>query len=32
MKGFYAPFIPGFDTHGMPTEKKLLKKLNLGQK
>ena len=29
MKGFYAPFIPGFDTHGMPTEKKAIEKLNL---
>lgn len=25
MNGYYAPYIPGFDTHGMPTEKKLLK-------
>ena len=29
MKGYYAPFIPGFDTHGMPTEKKAIEKLGL---
>ena len=29
MKGFYAPFIPGYDTHGMPTEKKAIEKLGL---
>ena len=29
MKGFYTPFIPGYDTHGMPTEKKAIEKLGL---
>lgn len=29
MKGFYAPYIPGYDTHGMPTEKKAIEKLGL---
>ena len=29
MKGFYTPYIPGFDTHGMPTEKKAIEKLGL---
>lgn len=29
MKGFYSPYIPGFDTHGMPTEKKAIEKLGL---
>ena len=29
MQGFYAPFIPGYDTHGMPTEKKAIEKLGL---
>ncbi len=29
MKGYYAPFIPGYDTHGMPTEKKAIEKLGL---
>lgn len=29
MKGFYAPFVPGYDTHGMPTEKKAIEKLGL---
>ena len=29
LKGFYTPFIPGFDTHGMPTEKKAIEKLGL---
>ncbi len=29
MKGFYAPFIPGYDTHGMPTEKKAIEKFGL---
>ena len=22
MQGYYSPYIPGYDTHGMPTEKK----------
>ena len=29
MKGYYAPYVPGFDTHGMPTEKKAIEKLGL---
>ncbi len=29
MKGFYSPYVPGFDTHGMPTEKKAIEKLGL---
>ena len=29
MKGFYAPYVPGYDTHGMPTEKKAIEKLGL---
>ena len=29
MKGYYAPYIPGYDTHGMPTEKKAIEKLGL---
>ncbi len=29
MQGFYAPYVPGYDTHGMPTEKKAIEKLGL---
>lgn len=29
MKGYYSPYIPGYDTHGMPTEKKAIEKLGL---
>ena len=29
MRGYYSPFIPGYDTHGMPTEKKAIEKLGL---
>ena len=29
MQGYYAPFVPGYDTHGMPTEKKAIEKLGL---
>ena len=29
LKGYYTPFIPGYDTHGMPTEKKAIEKLGL---
>jgi isoleucyl-tRNA synthetase len=29
LKGFNTPYIPGFDTHGMPTEKKAIEKLGL---
>ena len=31
LKGFDTPFIPGFDTHGMPTEKKAIEKLGLNR-
>ena len=31
LKGFYTPFIPGFDTHGMPTERKAIEKLGLNR-
>lgn len=26
MKGFYAPYVPGWDTHGLPVEQQLAKK------
>ena len=29
LQGYWTPFIPGFDTHGMPTEKKAIEKLGL---
>ena len=29
MRGYYSPYIPGYDTHGMPTEKKAIEKLGL---
>ena len=29
MQGYYTPYIPGYDTHGMPTEKKAIEKLGL---
>ena len=29
MRGYYSPFVPGYDTHGMPTEKKAIEKLGL---
>ena len=28
MLGFYAPYIPGWDTHGLPIENKMLEELN----
>ncbi len=31
LQGFDTPFIPGFDTHGMPTEKKAIEKLGLNR-
>lgn len=31
LKGFDTPFISGFDTHGMPTEKKAIEKLGLNR-
>ena len=32
MEGFYAPFINGWDTHGLPIELKMLEQKNLNQK
>ena len=29
LKGYYTPYVPGFDTHGMPTEKRAIEKLGL---
>ncbi len=29
LKGYYTPYVPGYDTHGMPTEKKAIEKLGL---
>ena len=29
LQGYYSPYIPGYDTHGMPTEKKAIEKLGL---
>lgn len=29
MRGFYAPYVPGWDTHGLPTELKALKKVGV---
>lgn len=31
LKGFYTPFIPGYDTHGLPTEIKAIEKLKLNK-
>ena len=31
LQGKFTPFIPGFDTHGMPTEKKAIDKLGLNR-
>ncbi len=31
LQGYYTPFIPGYDTHGMPTEKKAIEKLGLNR-
>ncbi len=31
LQGFYTPFVPGYDTHGMPTEKKAIEKLGLNR-
>ncbi len=31
LQGFYTPYIPGYDTHGMPTEKKAIEKLGLNR-
>ena len=29
MNGYYTPYVPGYDTHGMPSEKKAIEKLGL---
>ena len=29
MNGYYAPFVPGWDTHGLPTEQRAIKELGL---
>ena len=31
LQGYYTPFIPGYDTHGMPTETKAIKALGLNR-
>ena len=31
LQGYYTPYIPGYDTHGMPTEKKAIEKLGLNR-
>ena len=31
LKGYYTPYIPGYDTHGMPTEKKAIQALGLNR-
>ncbi len=31
LQGKYTPFVPGYDTHGMPTEKKAIEKLGLNR-
>ncbi len=31
LKGYWTPFIPGYDTHGMPTEKKAIQLLGLNR-
>ncbi len=29
LQGYYTPYIPGYDTHGLPTEKKAIQKLGI---
>ncbi|WKX02290.1 isoleucine--tRNA ligase [Candidatus Mycoplasma mahonii] len=31
MKGFYTPYIPGWDTHGLPVENKMLETLKMSK-
>lgn len=31
LKGYWTPYIPGYDTHGMPTEKKAIQLLGLNR-
>ncbi|MGH8104279.1 MAG: isoleucine--tRNA ligase [bacterium] len=32
MQGYYSPYIPGWDTHGLPTEQEVIKKMGLDRK
>lgn len=32
MNSYYSPYIPGWDTHGLPIENKMLKELNVNHK
>lgn len=32
MQGFYSPYVPGWDTHGLPTEQEVIKKFGLDRK
>lgn len=29
LQGYYTPYVPGYDTHGLPTEKKAIQKLGI---
>ena len=31
LKGFYTPYVPGYDTHGLPTEKRAIQVLGLNR-
>ena len=31
LRGYYTPYIPGFDTHGLPTEKRAIQALGLNR-
>ncbi len=31
LKGFYAPYVPGWDTHGLPIEQQAIKKLGINR-
>ena len=31
MQGYYAPYIPGWDTHGLPIEKKVQKEFGISK-
>ncbi|MCX7714721.1 MAG: isoleucine--tRNA ligase [Clostridia bacterium] len=31
MQGFYAPYVPGWDTHGLPIERQAIKKLGINR-
>lgn len=31
-QGFYSPFVPGWDTHGLPIENKMLQEMNVSYK